>query len=141
MCMRSARVPDSSPSSRSWPTTAARSALPATRSGTNKHAPGLEAPGACGSIKRTARLLRRQDLEHTGPAHGTDTLQRGAAVGHLHLLGVRDLPLRLTLHTVTFIRGHRCLSLCHCRSLLQFKGTGRKVNGKLQAPDNIIGSR
>src|SRR6266516_447935 len=75
----------------------------------------------------TARLLRRQDLEHSGPAHGTDTLQRGAAVGHLHLLGVRDLPLRLTLHAVTFIRGHRALCLCHCLSLLQFgarRGTG-----------------
>src|SRR5207248_10245881 len=54
--------------------------------------------------------LGRQDLEHPRAANRAHTLQGGPAVGHLHLLRIRDLPLRLALHAVAFIRGHRSFS-------------------------------
>ena len=48
-------------------------------------------------------------------AYRADALQGRPAVGHLHLLGVGDLPLGLALHTVPLIRSHRGLSgLRHC---------------------------
>src|SRR5467141_1147214 len=74
--MRSARRPASLPSSRSSPTTVAMWARPATRSATKHRAPGrLGRRGRASS--RTAGLLGGggwQDLEHSGPAHGANTL-------------------------------------------------------------------
>src|ERR1043166_8676924 len=62
-----------------------------------------------------ASLLGRQDLEHPRTAHRAHALQGRPAVGHLHLLGVGDLPLGLAFHTVALIRSHRGLStLRHC---------------------------
>src|SRR2546426_3230762 len=60
-------------------------------------------------------LLRRQNLEHSRAAHWAYALQRGPAVRHFHLLGIRNLALGLALHAVAFIRGHRGFtSLRHC---------------------------
>src|SRR5207302_8923347 len=72
------------------------------------------AGGSHGRLPR-ASSLGRQDLEHPRTAHRAHALQGRPAVGHLHLLGVGDLPLGLALHTVPLIRSHRGLSsLRHC---------------------------
>lgn len=71
-------------------------------------------------------LLRRQNLEHSGPAHGADALQCGSAVRHLHLLPVRHGPLGLALDAVALIRSHRSLSsLRHITPPLGAGGRGQ----------------
>src|SRR5205807_7012060 len=40
------------------------------------------------------------DLQQVKMANGRPALQGGPAIGHLDLLGVRDLPLRLALHEI-----------------------------------------
>src|SRR5205823_5938132 len=87
--------------------------------GASPPAPSEEPPAVLGrglaSSIAAARSLGRQDLEHPRTAHRAHALQGRPAVGHLHLLGVGDLPLGLALHTVPLIRSHRGLSgLRHC---------------------------
>src|SRR5437899_3564150 len=114
------------PSSSCSPTTVGTSAPRVSPSGTRTRGtvPGVSPPsekppvalgrGLAISGVRT-RSLGRQDLEHPRTTHRAHALQGRPAVGHLHLLGVGDLPLGLALHTVPLIRSHRGLaSLRHC---------------------------
>ena len=97
--------------------------------GTRRVAPPSEEPPAVlgrglASSVAGASSFGRQDLEHPRTAYRADALQGRPAVGHLHLLGVGDLPLGLALHTVPLIRSHRGLSgLRHC--VPPFGGRGR----------------
>ena len=74
-------------------------------------------------------LFRRQDLEHSGPAHGADALQRGSAVRHFHLLPVGNGAFRLAFDTVALIRSHRSLS--SLRHITPPLGAGGKGAGRV----------
>src|SRR5438128_502805 len=102
---------------RKWARLASRSATPtkgatpgASLTSPTRKAPGRARPRAPGVGCWVGGLLRRQNLEHPRAAHRAYALQRRPAVGHLHLLGIRNLALGLALHAVPLIRGHRGFS-------------------------------
>src|SRR6266849_5265406 len=110
MCTGCARRPVDTPSLSCSRTTVRKRGRPASPSATPSRATARGASPA---------------REHPRAAHRADALQGRAAVRHLHLLWVRDLPLGLALHTVTLIRGHRGLaSLRHCVPPVRGRGGG-----------------
>src|SRR5690348_10342856 len=128
--MESGRRERSTPSSSCWRTTAGMPAPPASRSATPTRATGVDGsrrkdknprPRSAGGSRcrvLVGGLFRRQDLEHPRTADRAHALQRGTAIGHLHLLGIRNLALRLALHAVALIGCHRGFStLRHCAFL------------------------
>src|SRR5205807_1420150 len=136
-----ARRAGDTPSSSCSPTTvvwpgrrASPSAMPTRATVPDVSPPSEEPPVALGRGLALSvaweRLLGRQDLEHPRTTHRTHALQGRPAVGHLHLLGVGDLPLGLAFHTVALIRSHRGLSsLRHCVPPFGGRGSGLGCTG------------